>query len=449
MLKTKKGNKNILTANLQIKCNSNQNQKNSLKPLSACSSSLKQNKVSFKVTSPSNSNHPKINFNQDKSKNKGKLTSIRHSKKEELKDTISHLKNFNLFDKVETKETNEISKTTSTGSNSEESTKEGTSSMSYNSVIKEDTQVNNFKLDYIKKKVLSYHQISMTGKYSNEFKINQDAYFIYTNFCNKNDCYYAGICDGHGIQGEEVSTFIKDTLPLNLSHNLSKFSMNNFKDKKAIEDEIISTFTSINQQLFDNSEIDKEWSGSTCSSLIITKEKLFVINLGDSRSILGKVKINKLTGEEIFYPYQLSKDHKPKVQKEAERIIKCGGVIRQMKDEGISVGPLRVYMKNKDFPGLAMTRSFGDYYASMVGCLSQPEIEEYYFEEGDKFIILASDGLYDYISNEDIVKIASKYYKQNDIVECCETLYKEARKKWLIEDGDDIDDITIIVIFLE
>jgi serine/threonine protein phosphatase PrpC len=121
-----------------------------------------------------------------------------------------------------------------------------------------------------------------------------------------------------------------------------------------------------------------------------------------------------------------------------------------MKDEdGEYVGPLRVYMKEKDIPGLAMTRSFGDYFASTAGVISEPEVTEYYFKEEDRFIILASDGLFEFMDNEEIVKIVKNYYEKNDIVGCCEFLYKESASKWLREEEDIIDDITIILVFFE
>ena len=106
-------------------------------------------------------------------------------------------------------------------------------------------------------------------------------------------------------------------------------------------------------------------------------------------------------------------------------------------------------MKDKDMPGLAMTRSFGDYFASTAGTICEPEVTEHYFKEEDKFIIIASDGLFEFIESEEIVNIVKDYYLKNDIVGCCEYLYKESCRRWIQEEEDTIDDITIIIVFFE
>ena len=68
------------------------------------------------------------------------------------------------------------------------------------------------------------------------------------------------------------------------------------------------------------------------------------------------------------------------------------------------------------------------------------------FEE-DKFIILASDGIWEFISNEEVVDIVKDYYLENNIEGAIEHLYNEASKRWIMEE-EVIDDITVIIIFL-
>ena len=146
----------------------------------------------------------------------------------------------------------------------------------------------------------------------------------------------------------------------------------------------------------------------------------------------------------------LSRDHKPTIPEEAERILKVGGRIRPMRDEdGEFIGPPRVYMKDKDMPGLAMTRSFGDYFGSTAGVISEPEVCEYFFKPEDKFMVLASDGLFEFMDSQICVDIIKDYYDKNDIVGCCEYLYKESTRRWIQEEEDTIDDITMILVFFE
>ena len=307
-----------------------------------------------------------------------------------------------------------------------------------NDYIKKDN--NNIKNN--KKKIKCIHDLSKTGMSGDEKKVNQDTYFIFKNFGNGFDNIYMGVCDGHGYYGHEVSGYIKENLPMDLNHIIKSRKLNLLTDN--LSDAITHAFITENNSLLRNKMIDSNLSGSTCISVIYTPLKLIIANIGDSRCILGKL-VNKQWKHE-----NLSRDHKPTIKEEADRIKKKGGRIRPMKDDdGSFIGPLRVYMKDKDMPGLAMTRSFGDYFASTAGTICEPEVTEHYFKEEDKFIILASDGLFEFIESEEIVNIVKDYYLKDDIVGCCEFLYKESSRRWIQEEEDTIDDITIIIVFFE
>ena len=294
------------------------------------------------------------------------------------------------------------------------------------------------------KSIKCIHDLSKTGLAGDEKKVNQDSYFIFKNFVQGFENIYMGVCDGHGYYGHEVSGFIKENLPMNLNHSLRKKKLDPLKDD--LSQTIKECFVQENQNLLSNHQIDSDLSGTTCISVIYTPQKLIIANIGDSRCVLGKYDKK----EEKYIAENLSRDHKPTIPEEAERILKVGGRIHPMRDEdGEFIGPLRVYMKDKEMPGLAMTRSFGDYFGSTAGTISEPEVTEHIFKEEDKFIIIASDGLYEFIESEEVVKFVGEFYKNNDIVGCCEFLYKESCRRWLDEEEDTIDDITIIVVFFD
>ena len=312
--------------------------------------------------------------------------------------------------------------------------------------ISDNIQNNEIKKEKIwKGKIIKcIHDLSKTGFAGDEKKVNQDNYFIFKNFVQGFENIYMGVCDGHGYYGHEVSGFIKENLPMDLNHLLKQKHLDLLKDDLSLD--IKTCFIQENQKLLSNNQIDSDLSGTTCISTIYTPQKLIIANIGDSRCILGKYDNNA----KKFISENLSRDHKPTIPEEAERILKVGGRIRQMRDEdGEFIGPLRVYMKDKEMPGLAMTRSFGDYFGSTAGTISEPEVTEHFFQEEDKFIILASDGLFEFMESEEIVKFVGEFYKNNDIVGCCEFLYKESCKRWLEEEYDTIDDITIILVFFE
>lgn len=84
----------------------------------------------------------------------------------------------------------------------------------------------------------------------------------------------------------------------------------------------------------------------------------------------------------------LSFDHKAEDEREAYRIKMNGGRIFPYLDEdGEQMGPFRIWIQEKNIPGLAMTRSFGDYVASTVGVISEPEVTYCEVTKGIFFLI--------------------------------------------------------------
>ena len=107
--------------------------------------------------------------------------------------------------------------------------------------------------------------------------------------------------------------------------------------------------------------------------------KLYMANVGDSRGIVIK-SLGPTPDPSQCTAIALTRDHKPDDKDEAERIIKNNGRINSYRDhQGNPLGPLRVWLKVEDVPGLAMTRSFGDSVAHSVGCNAEPEMSEYQF----------------------------------------------------------------------
>ena len=123
----------------------------------------------------------------------------------------------------------------------------------------------------------------------------------------------------------------------------------------------------------------------------------------------------------------MTTDHKPSVYSELTRICKSGGRVERFKTvSGQEYGPYRLWLKNEVSPGLAMSRSFGDAIAATVGLIAEPDIEEIYIESKDKYLVLATDGVWDKLSNKEVAKIALKYMNADTAVE---EIVQEARKK--------------------
>ena len=274
----------------------------------------------------------------------------------------------------------------------------------------------------------------------NTKKINQDNLLIVSNFINYKS-HLLCVCDGHGIYGHLVSSYIIKTLPLLLTSDFQKENITLYSPFKYIKNQIIKSFQKLNKNLLKKSEINTIFSGSTCIIIIITEEKIICSNCGDSRGIIGKYK-NK-----NWISFNLSRDHKPNEQDEKKRILSKNGIIEPYKDENNNpIGPDRVWVPNDKVPGLAMSRSLGDEMAHRVGVTSVPEVIEVEFCIEDKFIIVATDGLWEFINSDECVKIVGEFYLKNDIEGAINFLYRESSKRWILEE-DVIDDISIIIAF--
>ena len=290
------------------------------------------------------------------------------------------------------------------------------------------------------KSILPYTHVGFDGEEPKEN--NQDNYFIFKNFAEHKDYIYMSVCDGHGVEGHFVSEFIKEVLPYYMSENLKE--RNILKETELVHKIITETFLIVNNMLVDNENINSLFSGSTCVSVIFTPERLIVPNIGDSRAVLGR--FDKATGK--YKAIELSRDHKPTEKDEAKRILENDGRIQPFIEDGEFVGPQRVWIKDEEVPGLAMTRSFGDRVAATVGVVSEPEIKEFNFDENDKYMIIASDGIWEFISSQECIDMIQNYYENNDLKGCCEYLYQESSKRWLKEE-EVIDDTTLILVFFE
>jgi len=259
-------------------------------------------------------------------------------------------------------------------------------------------------------------------------KTNQDAYFIKENFLNNND-FFMGVCDGHGIKGELVSNYVTSKLPEYITE------LNN--------DLIINSFKKINSEVYSNKNMDTDMAGTTVVSLILTSEKMICANLGDSRAAIFK------NENGLYYCKNLSRDHKPSEPDENRRIMLNNGRIKKCYDETTKkyIGPDRVWLKNKDEPGLAMSRSIGDKIAHSVGVSDEPELKSFEYDGTEKFIVLASDGIWEYIHGDECIKVLRPYYEEKkDVEEAAYALVKEAFRKWKRKEVA-IDDITVIVVF--
>jgi integrin-linked kinase-associated serine/threonine phosphatase 2C len=201
---------------------------------------------------------------------------------------------------------------------------------------------------------------------------------------------YFAVYDGHGVKGRDAAEGLRKEIRRRLISDRSKISK--FIKKESVEKYFTNAFKSIQKKLTNTN--DYELSGTCAVCVLIIEPKLYVINLGDSRAVLGA--INKKSGKKIAI--EMSIDHKPSRQDETQRIVKSGGEVSDK-----LAGAIRVFRKNDDVPGLAVSRSIGDIVAHECGVIAEPEVIERDLEAEDAFIVIGSDGVWDAMSSTEVV----------------------------------------------
>jgi protein phosphatase 1L len=180
-----------------------------------------------------------------------------------------------------------------------------------------------------------------------------------------------GVFDGHG--GSRAAEYVKKHLFDNL-----------LKHPKFIDDTklaIAEAYKQTDQDYLRAENGNQRDAGSTASTAVLVGERLLVANVGDSRAVICR------DGTAV----PLSSDHKPNRTDERQRIEDAGGVV-------MWVGTWRVGGV------LAVSRAFGDRLLKRY-VVAEPEIQEDTIKEGVDFLVLASDGLWDVVTNDEAVSM--------------------------------------------
>ncbi|KAK8955670.1 putative protein phosphatase 2C 52 [Platanthera guangdongensis] len=181
-----------------------------------------------------------------------------------------------------------------------------------------------------------------------------------------------GIFDGHG--GSRAAEYLKEHLLENLINHPEFIS----DTRKAI----CETYKKTDSDFLDSERNTYRDDGSTASTAVLVGKHLFVANVGDSRAVISKA------GKAV----PLSDDHKPNRSDERKRIEDAGGVV-------MWAGTWRVGGV------LAMSRAFGNRLLKQY-VVAEPEIQEDEVGEDMELMVLASDGLWDVVENEDAITLA-------------------------------------------
>ncbi|XP_027341881.1 probable protein phosphatase 2C 52 [Abrus precatorius] len=294
--------------------------------------------------------------------------------------------------------------------------------------------------------------------------INQDAMIVWEDFMSE-DVTFCGVFDGHGPHGHLVARKVRDALPIKLlsflhssesgrnglgkvcfKGNTEPESGESQKDLSA-EDKLNSmwreafmkAYKAMDKELRSHPNLDCFCSGSTAVTIVKQGSNLFMGNIGDSRAIMGSKDSN-----DSMVAIQLTVDLKPDLPREAERIKRCKGRVFALQDEPEVP---RVWLPFDDAPGLAMARAFGDFCLKEYGVISIPEFSHRLLTDRDQFIVLASDGVWDVLSNEEVVEIVSSAPTRSS---AARILVDSAAREWKLKyPTSKMDDCAVVCVFLD
>ncbi|CAN0855648.1 Probable protein phosphatase 2C 34 [Linum grandiflorum] len=243
-----------------------------------------------------------------------------------------------------------------------------------------------------------------------------------------------GVFDGHGPWGHMVSKRVRETLPQSLLCNCDH--RHRFEIWK---ESYLKTYAAVDQQLKHHPKIDTFSSGSTALTIVKQGEHLMIANVGDSRAVLGTTSENG-----TVTAVQLTVDCKPNLPEEAERIKNSKGRIFCLPDEP---GVYRIWRPSGKTPGLALSRAFGDYCIKDFGLISTPEVTQLRITDNDQFVILATDGVWDVVSNQEAVRVVSSAAVTNR-EKSAKRLVEFAARAWKRKrNGIAMDDMSAICLF--
>ncbi|XP_042416317.1 probable protein phosphatase 2C 33 isoform X3 [Zingiber officinale] len=293
-----------------------------------------------------------------------------------------------------------------------------------------------------------------------------------SNFDGRSDTVFCGVFDGHGPNGHMVARKVRDILPLNLRANSpsARASDGHLHFFKAWKDSFLKAFRVVDKELRLHPEIDCFCSGTTAVALVKQGQELVIGNVGDSRAVLGTRDENN-----SLIAVQLTRDLKPSlprmlfpplfssyfhdcslnlidsflfnsIQGEAERIRRHRGRVFALKNEPEVA---RVWLPNKDSPGLAMARAFGDFCLKDFGLISVPEVSYRRVTAKDEFVVLATDGVWDALSNKDVVSIVASAPTRSSSSSSARSLVESAALAWKFKyPTSKIDDCAVVCLFL-
>ncbi|KAI0842488.1 PP2C-domain-containing protein [Hypoxylon sp. FL0890] len=231
---------------------------------------------------------------------------------------------------------------------------------------------------------------------------------------------FFGVFDGHG--GDKVAQFAGKNI-YDILKKQDTFKAGNY------EQSLKDTFLATDRAILSDPLYEEEVSGCTACCGLITSEKIYIANAGDSRSVLGVKGRAK----------PLSFDHKPQNEGEKARITAAGGFV----DFGRVNG------------NLALSRAIGDFEFKKSAELSPeqqivtayPDVVSHEISDDDEFLVIACDGIWDCQSSQAVVEFVRRgIAAKQDLDKICENMMDNCLASNSETGGVGCDNMTMIIV---
>ncbi|KAH6564995.1 hypothetical protein BASA50_001619 [Batrachochytrium salamandrivorans] len=238
-----------------------------------------------------------------------------------------------------------------------------------------------------------------------------------------NKTAFFAVYDGHG--GQNVAKYCGSNL-----HDI--IARTDSFQKQDYEAALKSGFLNADVDLRNDPNFSREPSGCTSVTAIITDTKIFVGNAGDSRAVLCTT---------LGQAEPLSFDHKPGNPAELDRIVAAGGFVEFGRVNG----------------NLALSRAIGDFEfkqakelpAEKQTVTAFPDVTEWTLRETDEFLVLACDGIWDCMTNQEVVDfVTEKIVEKHPLGKICELLMEHCLAPDSEVCGVGCDNMTVVIVAL-
>jgi len=241
----------------------------------------------------------------------------------------------------------------------------------------------------------------------------------------------AVVADGHGPDAHLIADSVVESLPYFLGSIQCRRDLMHLKGQEALQ----ASFKKAEGILKELSLLPIAGSTASCIVQSYKTQQVWVATLGDTRVIA----FNK-AGEVL----KRTVDHTPLLPAERQRIEEAGGECRS----GDEYEGMRVFIKDRPFPALAMTRTFGDSMSKKIGVTAVPEILHWDFTgREDVYIFAASDGVWEFMDEATVATYVAELLQSGSTPgQAAHNLLEKARVEWKENEDNYTDDICIVLL---